>query len=388
MIKPKTAQVPLLLLIAIGTLFAKETEKELLLTYDGLPKKITKRMEEQSVPGISITLIKDFQIDKTYSYGLKEKSSRDTITDKTLFQAASISKSLTAALVLKEAERGSWRTESEVNDLLNTWKIPRKAGIETPIKIENLLDHSSGLAVSGFNGYSYDKRIPTLIEILNGKADKFNASRGTVVNSAPIAPIEEAGKKFQYSGGAYTVLQLLLEEKFDTSFSTVMRNEILNTLKMKESTFDLPIEDTLKIAKGHAGNNATVVEGGFNRYPEKAAAGLWTTSSELAHFIIDIQKSIKDGSGKLLSQDMAEEMSNPQIAPFVGYGLFLRKNYTKDDSYFQHEGWNLGYSSMFIAHKYKGYGVVILTNANNTSFIKEVITAIAKDNGWSELGTL
>lgn len=388
MIKSQTTLCTLLLLLAVFRLSATSSEEELLITHDGLPKKITQLMKEQNVPGISITLIKDFNIYKTYTYGCKDKRSRDSITDKTLFQAASISKTLTAAVILKEIEKGSWQKDMPINHLLKSWKIPRRNEIKTPIKLKNLLDHSSGLSVSGFDGYNNDKKLPSTIEILDGKAEQFNALRGVAVNSIPVTPIESAGVKFQYSGGAYTVLQLLLEEKYDTTFSTVMQKELLNTLNMKQSTFDLPEKDTAKIAKGHTGNNATIVEGGYRHYPEKAAAGLWTTSSDLANFIIDIQKSIKEGSGKLLTQKMAKEMSSPKVAPFVGYGLFLRNYTSKDDSYFQHEGWNLGYSSMFLAHTYKGYGIVVLTNSNNPGFIKEVITSIAKSNSWSGLSKL
>lgn len=363
--------------------FGKANTGELLIEVNGQQQRITRLMKERDIPGLTITLIKDYSIAWTKTYGVKKQDDDSPIKENTLFQAASISKSLTAALVLNEASKGTWNLNDDVNTLLHSWKIPQNSYTkQSPVLLGQLMDHSSGLSVSGFDGYSFQDKLPTVIEILSGET----SSSGATVNSGTIFVDTLPGKRFRYSGGAYTVLQLLLMEHFDTSFTTLMEKQLLNKLHMSSSTFRQPLldSDTMRAATGHT-DSAQLVPGNYNRYPEQAAAGLWTTSTDLAKFVIDIQKSLKDGSGLLLDQQSAEKMSSPKVAPFVGYGLFLREPNSEEKGYFQHEGWNKGYSSMFIAHKYKGYGVVILTNANKPDVIKEIIASIAKENNWTGL---
>lgn len=374
----------LILVLLVVMANAADDQTELFITNKSESCAITELMKQENIPGVSITLIKDFSVAWTKTYGTKEQNKNDSITDNTLFQAASISKSLTAAVVLKEVQKRTWKLDDPVNTLLHTWKIPSDGETKTTsVLLRQLMDHSGGVTVSGFDGYTYRQEIPTTLEILTGEVSNFRTARGVRVNSAPIVIDTVPGKRFKYSGGGYVVLQQLLMDHFDVDFTALMKEQLLDVLNMKASTFAQPLEEirVKDVAFGHQ-DSAKVVEGGHHTYPEQAAAGLWTTSEDLAKFVIDIQKSIKDGSGKLLDQESAELMSSAGIAPYAGLGLFLREPHSKERGYFQHEGWNMGYSSMFIAHKYKGYGVVVLTNANKPAFIKDVIASLAKENHW------
>ncbi len=339
---------------------------------------IEERMRHYNVPGLSIALIRDYQLVWVKALGNKTKSAISPVDAKSMFQAASISKPVTAISVLRLVESGQLSLNTPVNQLLSSWKIPGNEYTETtPVLIRHLLNHTAGLTVSGFAGYGVKDEIPDLLNILNGEPP---------ANSERIYVNKPVGNSYRYSGGAYTVLQQLLEDRFKSNFTQYIRENVLSIINLKHSTFEQPLPKIKlsQIAWGYPQNDVRP-GGGFHIYPEQAAAGLWTNAGELASIIIDLQKSLKDGSGKLLTQKSAELMIQPTVFGIhglsvfgVGLGVFV------DDFYFLHGGWNEGYSSKFIAHQEKGYGLVVLTNANKPQLIKEIITSVAKSEGWDE----
>lgn len=335
------------------------------------PSKIELRMKDYGVPGVSITVIDDYKVAWSKSYGVKSLDDMTPVSNKTLFQVASISKPITAVATLKLIEEGKLKLDSEVNSHLTTWKIKdNKLTEESPVLIEHLLNHTSGLTVSGFSGYKVSESIPTLTQILDGQSP---------ANSALVEVRELPGTNFSYSGGAYTVLQQLLVDKEDQQFEQIMLQKVLKPLNMNNSTFKQPLPNKYQhnFAMGYSQQNQPI-EGGYHIYPEQAAAGLWTTSQDLAKFIIGLQTSLKgDKGGTMLAKYFAEKMVSPSINNDVGLGLFLW-----GDGYFNHDGWNEGFSSLMLAHKSNGYGIIVLTNANKPAFNYEVVKIIASKYQW------
>ncbi|MBG6129393.1 CubicO group peptidase (beta-lactamase class C family) [Aquimarina sp. EL_43] len=334
---------------------------------------IEERMKHYGVPGVSIAIIKDYKIDWIKSYGITDKETKSPVTDQTLFQAGSISKPVAAYGALTLVEQGKIDLDKDVNTYLQSWKLPDSEFTkEKKVALKHLLNHSGGLTVHGFLGYSPDLPVPTLVQVLNGESP---------ANSGAIFVDKTPEKSFRYSGGGYTVMQQMMIDVAQKSFPQLMNDLVLQPLQMSNSTYDQPLQsEQLKMAATGYLPDGSMTKGKRHTYPEMAAAGLWTTAEDLAKFAVNIQQTLKGESKAALSQDMTTKMLTPFVEDFSGLGIFINK--MEDEIYFGHGGWDEGFSSEMIAHKDKGYGVVVLTNSNHPDFISELIRSVALSYSW------
>jgi len=331
------------------------------------------RMAHYGVPGVSIAVIKDNKIAWSKSYGIMDKESKQPVTHQTLFQAGSISKPVSAYAALRVVESGKIDLDTDVNTYLKSWHLPENEYTKNKkVALKHLLSHTGGLTVHGFLGYSPDLPVPTLLQVLNGEAP---------ANSPSIRVDKVPEESFRYSGGGYSIMQQMLIDVEGKPFPALVNELVLTRLDMKHSTYDQPLQEVqLKLAATGYLPDGSMTKGKRHTYPEMAAAGLWTTAEDLALFAIDIQKTGKGESNKVLSQEMVTKMLTPFVAPFIGLGVFIEKY--DNDVYFGHGGWDEGFSSQFTAHRDKGYGVVVLTNSNHPEFIEELIRSVAKTYAW------
>ena len=346
--------------------------KEVYIEGDSL-WNIEDRMVHYGVPGVSIAVIYDHKIEWSKSYGITDKDTGIPVTSQTLFQAASISKPVSAYGALKLVENQKIDLNQNVNTYLQSWKVPDNQFTEQKnVTLKQLLNHSAGVTVHGFLGYSPDLAVPTLVQVLDGSPP---------ANSSAIFVDKMPEESFRYSGGGYTVVQQLMIDLEKKPFPQVMKELVLDPLGMTHSTFDQPLSgEQLALAATGYLPNGNMTSGKRHTYPEMAAAGLWTTAEDLALFAIDLQNTFKGDSQKVLSQNMATQMLTPFVEDFVGLGIFLN-NYGKE-VYFGHGGWDEGFSSEMIGHRQNGYGVVVLTNSNHPDFISELIRAVAMTYEW------
>jgi len=334
---------------------------------------IEDRMKHYGVPGLSLAVIKDSKIIWIKNYGVIDQSTKVPVTNNTLFQAASISKPVSAYAALHLVDLGKIDAEGDVDQYLKAWKIPDDEFTkEKQVNLKGLLSHSSGLTVHGFPGYPSGTTLPSLQQVLDGEAP---------ANTGAIRVDKEPGGYFRYSGGAYTVLQQLLMDVEGKPFPQIMQETVIIPLGMKNATFNQPLNATqLKMAATGYLPDGKEVPTKRHVYPELAAAGLWTTSEDLGKFVVDVQQAINGKSNKVLSPTMAEAFTSPYLEPFEGLGLFLEKK--GDQHYFNHGGWNEGFSSKIIGSKNSGDGVVVLTNGNQPMLIEEIIRAVADTYQW------
>ena len=334
---------------------------------------IEERMEHYKVPGVSIAVINNGKIEWAKSYGIMDRESKSPVTKNTLFQAASISKPVTAYGALTLVEQKKVVLDEDINTFLKSWKVPdNEFTKEKKVTIKNLINHSAGVTVHGFLGYSLDLPVPTLIEVLNGTPP---------ANSDPSVVDKVPEESFRYSGGGYNILQQMMIDIEGKPFPEIMNELVLQPLEMTNSTYNQPLTDKqLTIAATGYLPDGSMVEGKRHTYPEMAPAGLWTTAEDLAKFAINIQATLKGQNTKGLSKDMTTKMLTPFVEEFMGLGIFI--NNKKDEIYFGHGGWNEGFSSELIAHKDKGYGVIVLTNSNHPEFISELIRSVALTYEW------
>ena len=334
---------------------------------------IEERMEHYGIPGVSIAVIHNHEVVWSKAYGVMDKESKAPVTLNTLFQAGSISKPVASYGALSLVDKKEIDMEENVNTYLTSWKIPDNDFTKKKkVGLKHLVSHTGGLTVHGFLGYSPDLAVPSLVEVLNGAPP---------ANSPAIFVDKLPEESFRYSGGGYTIMQQMMIDLKGKSYPELMDDLVLSPLEMKNSTYEQPLSmDNLGLAATGYLPDGSMTKGKRHTYPEMAAAGLWTTSEDLARFAIDVQDTYKGTSEKVLSKEMVHQMLTPFVEDFVGLGLFLNKK--GDAIYFGHGGWDEGFSSELIAHKTKGYGVVVLTNSNHPDFISELIRSVALSYDW------
>jgi len=344
----------------------------------GEPSKmfsINGRMQYFDVPGLSIAVIKDNKIEWAKSYGVKEKGTNDSVTLNTMFQAASMSKPITAMIALKLEEEKKISLKQDINQQLKTWHLPEneftKQRAVTP---ELLMLHLGGLNVPSFPGYSISDSIPDVTDILDGISPS---------NTEAVKVVLVPNTKWSYSGGGYTVLQFLMEEVTGTSFPKLMKDYLFDPLELKNSTFEHNLSEKQQklIAKAYK-EDGKMVNGGYYIYPEKAAAGLWTTSMDYANMIVELEKSYLGESDKIIRPETSRKMLK-RYRGDMALGIVLKNN--GDSIALAYGGWNEGYICDVYNYLKSGNGVVIMTNSNNGyMLIQEIYRSLAIEYGWPD----
>jgi len=343
--------------------------------YDGLT--IQQLMERFHVPGVSIALIQNFQVVWTKTYGVADTATNAPVTPDTVFQAASISKPVTASAAVRLMQQGTLSLDANVNDYLKSWHVPENEFTRaTPVTLRALLSHTSGTGDGfGFPGYQPDAPRPTVPEILDGKPP---SNVGRVFWERPPFTAQK------YSGGGTVIVQLALTEKVGKPFPELMRELVLEPIGMKNSAYEQPLSAARdgNAARAHNGRGQAM-DTKWHVYPELAAAGLWTTPTDLAKFAIEIQKALQ-GKSSFLSHGAALEMVSPVgTGPFaVGFSVERRG----EGWYFMHGGSNWGFQCSLIAHRLKGYGLAIMTNSDSGgALIREIEARVAAAYNWDSL---
>ena len=358
---------------------------------DLLSSKLLDRMQEDKIPGVSIAVIDGGELAWAGGYGALEVGADRPVTTETLFQACSISKPVAAMAAIYLVQEGKLDLDEDVNQKLVSWKIPENEFTQDQkVTLRRLLTHTAGLTVSGFRGYASDEQLPTLRQILDGIEP---------ANSDPIRVDAVPGTRWRYSGGGFTVLQQLLMDVAGMSFPEIMHDLVLQKLEMKQSTYQQPLPTRLQAgaARGHR-ENGEKINGDWFTYPEMAAAGLWTTPSDLARVAMELQKSKAGASNKVLSIEMTNQMLAGQMEKLPvkmvskryareirnqGLGFLLEGE--ADSARFSHHGDNEGYSCFIVAYceREAGQGAVVMTNSDNGFWlIQEIVQSIAKKYGW------
>jgi CubicO group peptidase (beta-lactamase class C family) len=333
---------------------------------------LAERMKHYGVAGVSIAVVRDSKLEWARGYGLADVETKQPVTADTLFQAASISKPVSAMGALVLVEDGKLSLTDDINKFLKGWKVPANAHTaRAPVTLERLLSHTAGLTVHGFPGYATGEAVPSVVQVLDGTAP---------ANTAAVRADLDPGAQFRYSGGGYTVAQLAMTDVTGQPFPALMQRLVLGPLAMKQSTYDQPLP-AARLAEASVGyrNDGHAVGGKRHVYPEMAAAGLWTTPSDLARFAIGVEKMLAGGKGPL-SKAMAENMVTPRQK---GYALGFGIEEEGRSKYFTHGGSNEGFRALLYASENRGYGAIVMTNSDNGQpLIQEIVRAIAATYYW------
>jgi CubicO group peptidase (beta-lactamase class C family) len=330
-------------------------------------------MKLYNVPGLSIAVIENYKIVWAKGYGVIETGSSTPVTTKTLFQAGSISKPVAATGALYLVEHGKLSLDESVNEKLKTWKVPENEFTKNEkVTLRRLMSHTAGLTVHGFPGYDTGDALPTLVQIFNGEKP---------ANTAPIRVDIVPGTKERYSGGGVTIEQQLMMDVSGKAFPALMRELVLDKIGMADSSYEQPLPPA-RAAMTASGTYADgkVVHGRWHIYPEMAAAGLWTTPTDLSQFAIEMALSRKGKSNRVLSEKMTTEMLTPVLEE-AGLGLFMDKN---NPGQFGHNGADEGFQALLTMNADSGNGVAIMANSDNGIAVGDILLrSVAKEYGWN-----
>lgn len=340
----------------------------------GRETDLTGRMRFYEVPGVSLAVINDYRIEWARGYGVKRSGQADPVTPQTLFQAGSISKPVAAIVALRLVERGLIELDEDINRKLVSWKVPENEfTTDKKVTLRAILSHSAGCTVHGFTGYARGEKIPGLLQILEGKKP---------ANSAPVRVRFEPGSKWRYCGGGYAVMQQLLMDLTKKSFPRIASELVFEPMGMKSSTYQQTLAgDAPRRAAVAHGENGKPFKGKWHIYPEMAAAGLWTTPTDLGRLAIEIMLARAGKSRRLLSPDMARKLLTRQSGD---WGLGFQLGGHEKDLHFSHGGLNKGFTAHLIAYPERGQGAVVMTNTDQGGeLIQEVLRSIAREYGWA-----
>lgn len=356
------------------TLYVEANLQPPVIKPDDKPFSMAEEMRRYDVPGISVAVIHNGKLAWARGWGFRDAANCAPVTPETAFQAASISKVVTAMLALRLVEQGKIGLDRDINETLRSWQLPKDAKLAPDgVTLRELLSHTAGLGVHGFAGYLPDAPLPTAVQILDGVSPS---------NSEPVRSALPAGGQYQYSGGGYVLAQLALSDLSGSPFAQLAERELLRPLGMMRSAYAQPPSATIRadMAFGHA--NGRPIPGNYHVYPELGPAGLWTSASDLARLLMDVQASASGKKGRRLSPAMTREMLTP-VKDNWGLGSAL---YTTGAARFGHDGVNEGFQSFMIAYVGKGEGIVALTNGGQgRRLIDEVVRAVATDYGWTDI---
>ena len=341
----------------------------------GVPgASLEERMVALDVPGVSIAVIHDYEIVAARAYGVADRATGRVVDTDTLFQAASISKPVTAAAVHQLVQSGALDLDAPVNTYLESWKLPENEFTRaTPVTLRMLLSHTGGTTVSGFPGYEPEDAVPTLQQVLDGSGP---------ANTAAIRVDIPPGETVRYSGGGTTIIQQMLMDVMGKPFPELMQEMVLGPAGMTNSAFDQPLSADRAENAAKAHRNGDGADDNSHIYPELAAAGLWTTPSDLARFAITILRSARGDEGALLAQETVGEMLTV-VQDDAAVGLF--KVLGRGEGYYGHGGGNYGFRCQLIFSPEEGYGAAVMTNGSRgRELIDEILNAIARAYAWED----
>ncbi len=319
-------------------------EREKFLWYD-VDVKGRLQIREKNGYGVSIAIAGEEQ--ETYCAGSGRCGQDFPVNPDMLFQAASVSKPLFALTLLRYADKGLIDLDADISGVVPDFV---KKG---PMTFAALLSHTAGYNLHGFPGYRADQEPLSLEDVLNGKG-----------RTPKLRRIRPYGKQYMYSGGGITLAELAFTRITGTSLRDAFRKEVAEPLGLKRTGYFQPLDEALVSNAAFGGRLAYREDPahGYHYYPERAAAGLWTTPTELTKVGLALGKSYREGG--LLKKETAQRMLTPVMDD---YGLCIW-NLRGDIGY--HGGWNEGFLTEWMFSLRRDLSVASMVN-RSTEYMDE-----------------
>ncbi|HEX2446943.1 MAG TPA: serine hydrolase domain-containing protein [Methyloceanibacter sp.] len=352
-----------------------DLEANLKITLVGVEKTLSLEEAKQAlnVPSVSLALIDQDSIAFARAYGENAHPGHALSSRK-------LSKFVAAVGAMRLVDQKKLALDDDVNAKLTSWKVPANGFDKShPVTLRGLISMTAGIGVPGFLGYAVGVPLPNLTQILYGVPP---------ANSPPVTLIAEPGSAYHYSGGSYEVAEALMVDVAQAPFPGLMDALVLKPAGMSRSTFMQPLPRTpeWQAVTGHSADGKEIL-GGWHVFPEHAAAGLWSTPTDLANLLLLIGRAWRGNSSLFLLPETAREMLTPQNGGPYGLGAAIGSS--NGSLILMKRGQNIGYQAYLILLPGEGQGMVVMTNSDNGSMLAEALIRRAPDvYGWPELGRL
>lgn len=307
---------------------------------------LEQRRAEIGVQAVSVAVLRNGELSWAHSYG-------DAVDEDSLFQFASLSKTVAAAGIVALAQERGVGLDDDISGDLKGIDMERFNPAGLPITIRGLLSHTNGATVSGFLGYAVGEPLPTAEQIVEGAAP---------ANSDPVVIRPNPEGEFRYSGGGYTVAQLWAEQVSGEDFASLMHRLVLEPVGMERSLFSMappesfPRDNAMRAEM----SRGVSVDGGWRLHPELAAASLWSNPKDYLRFVGALMAAMNGDGSKGIAPQVAEAMVTP-VGETYGLGIGVRE--IDGAIRLSHSGSNVGYKSNFMAFPATGDAIVAVTNS-------------------------
>jgi CubicO group peptidase (beta-lactamase class C family) len=333
---------------------------------------LAEAMRKLHIPSVEVALIDKGRLAWSHTFG--------TAPDNAIYQAASLSKLVTAVAALRLVDRGALDLDRNVNDDLTGWRVPENdLTRDHPVTLRALLSMTGGIGVPGYLGYEREQKLPTLQQILAGAPP---------ANSPPVRVEATPGSRYAYSGGGFEIVQALIEAATKMNFQDAVQDLLLRPAEMPNSYFlqPLPGEFAGRAATGHTANGDEL-PGDWRVVPELAAGGLWSAATDLAHLLIALERAYQGEEGALLTRAAARAMMTQQNGGPYGLGAAVAGDGAS--RVLMKCGQNIGYQSYMLLFPETGQGIVVLSGSDNgTTLATALIRRAAAAYRWPQLGPL
>ena len=346
-------------------------------------KTLDERSRHYKVPGVGIAVVQGGRLDWARGYGVADVRTQAPVTGQTLFEAASATKLVTAAIVLHLVQEGVLDLDADVNRYLRSWKVPESdLTKERKVTLRLLLSHQAGINRPDGGFSAEEGSSPTLVQVLNGAAPARNAAA-----AVELAP----GAKWQYSNMGYAVVQMVVEDATGKPFQRIAREIVFGPLGMRRSTLEYPLPAGLRASEAVPHDAEGKAHEPRMSPGAVAHGGLMTTPSDFALFAVELMRAYRGESDRLLSRESARMLLTPQVAldPGMfglaasdGLGAFL---YGQGRGLvFLHPGGNdPGANCWIVGCPGTGQAAVVMTNgAMGEVLAMEILTAIMQEYAW------
>ena len=327
-------------------------------TFYGVDVDQAMRIRGKKGYGVSIAVCDSDGDFNTYCSGSGRYGEDFPVNPDMLFQAGSVSKPMFALTLLRYVDKGLIDLDADISGVVPEFV---KKG---PVSFAALLSHTAGYNLHGFPGYRADHEPLSLEDVLNGKG-----------NTPKLRRILPYGKQFSYSGGGITLAELAFTRITGTTLREAFQKEVAEPLGLKRTGFFQPLDEEL-VSNAAFGFRLAQKEDpahGFHYYPEHAAAGLWTTPTELVKIGLELSRCYRKGG--FLKKKTARRMMTPVLD---GYGLCLDvwESEARKDSVAGHGGENWGFLTSWVFSRKKDMCVAVMYN-NVTEAADEAMNEIA-----------
>lgn len=352
-----------------------------LVKNDSTLYSVSDAMRFNGLVGLSVAVIENYRIAWTGIWGLKDVVSHKSIDRNTAFSTASISKPVTATLFAILEEKGLIHLKDPISKYLKRWKLPANSFTkETAITFEHLLSHTAGTSQHGFEDFYEGDTMPNLVQSLRGQLQKRYTSE--------IAFQWAPGTHWGYSGGGYVIAQMAVEDSLGKTLADLADEYLFRPLKLKHTTFKQPNEKGFlsNIAKAHD-KSGKIIRTGIPITPQIAASGLWSTPSDLAIFMIEMQNALRNKKNTVISNKVALRVTNIVTSKVLGgWSLGWERRYGFGNyDWFSHGGNNTGIGGYFYGTITNGNGIVFLGNSddpNRTVVVDQLRKSIMHAHQW------